>query len=79
MELYWKILGKRYRECGLDDFLMEAGVLGPNSASLVMQDKRCTLAHKLMFEVVGRLKWQAFLIWMVRRKENISSGSSVQK
>ena len=27
--------------------------------------KRCTLAHKLMFEAMGMLKLQAFFIWLV--------------
>ena len=63
MELYWKILGKRFTESGLDDLLVEAGIFGPNAASMIMQGKhykRCTLAHKLMFEAMGMLKWQAF-------------------
>ena len=70
MELYWKILGKRYAESGLDDLLIEAGVFGKNATSIIMQGKhykQCMLAHKLMFEVMCRLQWQAFFKWIVQQ------------
>lgn len=71
MELYWKILGKRYSASGLDDILVEAGVFGPNAMSVIMAGKnykRCGLAHSLMFESLTRLHIKAFLIWLIEEE-----------
>ena len=68
MELYWKIIGKRFSASGLEDILIEADVFGPNAMSMIMQGghyKRCTLAHRLMHEVMCRLEFQGFLKWLV--------------
>lgn len=68
MELFWKILGKRYASSGFEDILVEANVFGPNAASHIMAGgnyKRCTLAHKLMYEVMCRLLFVGFLSWLV--------------
>ena len=67
LELYWKILGKHFSFSGFEDILNEAEVFGPNAITHIMQGgnyKRCTLAHKLMFEVMCRLQFQEFLTWL---------------
>ena len=68
LELYWKILGKRYSDCGLADILVESQVFGPNATKVIMQGgnyKRCSLAHKLMQETLCRLRIMAFLRWLM--------------
>ena len=73
LELYWKILGKRYSFSGFEDILTEAEVFGPNAMRHIMQGgnyKRCTLAHKLMFEVMCRFQFQAFLTWLQDKDES---------
>ena len=67
LELYWKIMGKRYSFSGFEDILTEAEVFGPNAMNHIMQGgnyKRCTLGHKLLFEVMFRMQFQAFLSWL---------------
>ena len=71
MELYWKILGKRYLSSGFDDILVEAGIFGPNAMTHIMAGghyKRCSLAHMLMHEAMTRLHIQAFLLWLTDRQ-----------
>ena len=70
LELYWKILGKRFSFSGFEDILTEAEVFGPNAMTHIMQGgnyKRCTLAHKLMFEVLCRMQFKAFINWLQAR------------
>ena len=62
-----KILGKSFSFSGFKDILNEAEVFGPNAITHIMQGgnyKRCTLAHKFMFEVMCRLQFQEFLTWL---------------
>ena len=71
LEMFWKILGKRYGDAGLMDLLIESKVFGPNAAKVIMtgkNHKRCSLDHKLMHEVMSRMEWAAFLEWAVSKK-----------
>ena len=64
LDTFWKILGKRYGDAGLMDLLIESKVFVPNAAKVIMtgkNHKRCSLAHKLMHEVMSRIQWAAFL------------------
>ena len=68
MELYWKIIGKKYSSSKLEDILVEAAVFGPNAASAIMAGKhykRCGLAHSLMYDVMTRFHLKAFLAWLI--------------
>ena len=68
MELYWRIIGKKYSSSGLEDILVEAAVFGPNAASVIMAGKnykRCGLAHSLMYDVMTRSHLKAFLAWLI--------------
>ena len=60
-------MGKRYSFSGFEDIIYEAEVFGPNAMNHIMQGgnyKRCTLAHKLRFEVMFSMQFQAFLSWL---------------
>ena len=70
LEMFWKILGKRYGETGLMDLLTESKVFVPNIAKVIMvgkNHKRCSLAYKLMHEVMSRMQWT--FLGMVSFKE----------
>ena len=46
-------------------------MFGPNAAKVIVTGKnhrRCSLAHKLMHEVMSRMQWAAFLEWAVSKK-----------
>ena len=80
LELYWKIMGKRYSFSGFEDILTEAEVFGPNAMTHIMQGgnyKRCTLAHKLMYEVMCRMQFRAFLSWL--QDKNLMSEENAEK
>ena len=64
IELYWKIIGKKYSSSGLEDILVEATVFGPNAAPVILAEKkykRCGLTHPLMYDVMTRFHLKAFL------------------
>ena len=65
LDMFWKILGKRYGDAGLMDLLIESKVFVPNVAKVIMtgkNHKRCSLAHKLMHEVMmSCMQWATFL------------------
>ena len=39
LEMFWKILGKRYGDAGLMDLLVESKLFGPNAANVIMTGK----------------------------------------
>lgn len=58
------ILGKRYRMSGLEDILVEAGVVAQGSMNGVLSGhmyNRSLRAHKLMFEALARLQLEDFI------------------
>eukprot|EP00058_Branchiostoma_floridae_P009808 XP_002595296.1 hypothetical protein BRAFLDRAFT_128105 [Branchiostoma floridae] len=61
---YLSLLGKQYKGSGLDDLLLESGVYGSNTATILLEGKsynRGVRAHKLTMEVMLRLQWQAYI------------------
>lgn len=55
-------IGKRFGDAGLQDLLVESGVIGPSAVDGVLSGKqynRGLRAHKLLFEAFQRLKFDA--------------------
>ncbi|KAK6175747.1 hypothetical protein SNE40_014140 [Patella caerulea] len=60
---FLSIIGKRFRDAGLHDVLVEAGIVAGSSINGVLEGKhynRSMNAHKLMFEALYCLKLKAF-------------------
>ena len=63
---YMSDVGKIMVGSGLEDCLVEAGVCSGAVISKIMAGKaynRGIRAHKLLFEVLSRFKWNAFISW----------------
>lgn len=57
-------VGKRFQEAGLQDVLIEAGVVAAGSVTGVMNGhnyNRSIRCHKLMTEALHCLRWQSFM------------------
>ena len=62
--MFLAVKGKRFRDAGLLDTLMESGVAGPASASSALdggQYNRGVRYHKVVAEALERLRWKAFV------------------
>ncbi|CAG2247532.1 unnamed protein product [Mytilus edulis] len=67
------VIGKRFGDAGLGDFLLESGVIGAGSLTGVFEGKRYNRAlrlHKIVFEAFERLRWEAFGSWLNSNDEN---------
>ena len=61
------VIGKRFGDAGLCDLLVESGVLGTGSLSGVIEGRhynRAIRLHKLVFEGLQRMRWDAFGRWL---------------
>ena len=61
---FLSVLGRRFRDAGLFDVLVEARVVAQGSVNAVLEGKqynRAIRAHKLVFEAMQRLRFRAFL------------------
>lgn len=59
MMAYLSTIGKRYEEFGLEDILVESGVIASGSMKGVLSEhmyNRSIRAHKLLYEALGRLQ-----------------------
>jgi hypothetical protein len=57
------VLGKRFQHAGMDDILMESGIVAAGSLNGVISGhhyNRAIHAHKLLAEAMSRLRWEAF-------------------
>ena len=62
--VFLAIIGKRFRDAGLYDILVESGVAGSAVASAALDGKQYNRAvrfHKLVAEGLERLRWQEFI------------------
>ena len=53
------------------DLLIESKVFSPNASKIILKGKnhkRCSLAHKVMHEVISRMQRADFLEWAVSKK-----------
>ncbi|CAL1293796.1 unnamed protein product [Larinioides sclopetarius] len=58
------IIGKRFRDAGLEDIFIESGLVAQNSLNGVMNGNhynRSIRAHKIMAEALETLRWQSFI------------------
>ena len=72
LEQAWKLFGKTYLGSRLEDILVKSEIFGPNAVNQIMKGKnfkRCSLAHMLTYETMCRLKFTAFLKWMVDKEQ----------
>ena len=61
---FMAILGKRFRDAGLMDLLVESGVAGVASASSALAGKQYNRAirlHKIVSEALERMRWKEFV------------------
>ena len=58
------ILGKRFRDAGLKDICIEAGIVAEGSINDVLDGKhynRAVRVHKYIYEALMTLAWEEFL------------------
>lgn len=58
-----RIIGKRFQDAGLQDPLMESGVVASGSVAAVLDGRhynRAIRAHKWLYEAVLRIAWMHF-------------------
>ena len=67
------IIGKRFRDAGLTDLLIESEVIDSGSISGVTEGRqynRGVRAHKIVMEALWRLRWKSFGIWLAEQDQN---------
>ena len=67
---YLAVIGKMICNSGIEDLMIESGILGTNTVSSVLRGKmynRGVRAHKLMLEAMFRLQWKSFITWSAER------------
>ncbi|CAH3184664.1 unnamed protein product [Porites lobata] len=73
-------IGKIFQDSGIEDLLIESGVYGCHTASMLLKGKsynRGVRAHKLVLDALLRLQWQAFGAWM--EAENVELPTVYQR
>ncbi|XP_078679324.1 uncharacterized protein LOC144914979 [Branchiostoma floridae x Branchiostoma belcheri] len=68
---YLSVIGKLFKDSGIQDVLIESEVYGPNTAQALLDGKsynRGVRAHKLLCEALLRLQWQAFIAWLATER-----------
>ena len=76
------LLGKKYRNSGLEDLLIESGVYAGGTRTALMKGKsynRAVRAHKLVTEALFRIMWQVLLDWMRRSRREIEKDKVEEK
>ena len=66
-------IGKRFQEAGLQDILIEAGIVATGSVTGVMNGhnyNRSVRCHKLMAEALHRLRWESFMCTLEEEKQH---------
>ena len=61
------IIGKRFKDAGLKDLLVETSVIAEGSVSAVLEGRmynRGVRAHKLLYEALLRIAWKRFIPWV---------------
>ena len=74
------IIGKRFRDAGLENILIESDVIATGSVNEVLEGKhynRSIRMHKLVMETLFRIKWKNFGQWLTEQ-ENSSAYTSLQ-
>lgn len=69
---FLSVIGKKFKESGLEDLLIESELYGSNTTLALLKGKsynRGVRAHKLIMEALMRLQWQTFCMWLKREKE----------
>ena len=64
---YLAVLGKKYQSSGIEDLLIESGMYGSSTTSILLKGKsynRGVRAHKIVMEAMFRLQWRAFVKWL---------------
>lgn len=64
IKAFLAVLGKRLKDAGLSDVLVESGAVALGSVATVLNgnhNNRSVRSHKLMYEALQRLCWRQFL------------------
>ena len=70
---YLAVLGKKYQSSGIEDLLIESGMYGSSTTSILLKGKsynRGVRAHKIVMEAMFRLPWRAFVQWLSRQRDS---------
>ncbi len=71
-------IGKRFKDAGLKDICIEAGIIAEGSINAVLEGKhykRAVRTHKCIYEALMRLAWSEFMLWL----NNVDGRSAVIK
>ena len=61
------VLGKRFGDAGLQDLLVESGIVAAGSVQAVLSGRhynRGIRAHKILWEALSRLRWASFEVFL---------------
>ena len=64
--VFFAVIGKRFRDSGLDDALIDSSVFARNTVDQIFKGKhynRGVRAHKIALEALYRLRWLALCDW----------------
>ena len=67
------IIGKRFRDAGLENILIESDVIAAGSVNGVLEGKhynRGIRMHKLVMEALFRIKWKNFGQWLTEQENS---------
>ena len=70
------VIGKRFRDAGLLDILVESHVVASGSINAVFDGRhynRALMAHKVVHEALERLRFRAFLIHVGDKRKDIET------
>ena len=71
--VFLAIIGKRFADAGLQDLMVESGIVGPSSVAAVLAGKhynRGVRAHQIIMEGLIRLLWKSFEQWLQTQEGN---------
>ena len=77
---YLALIGKKYRDSGIEDLHIESGVDAAGSTSLLVKGKsfnRGIRAHKLLSEAMFRIIWMASIEWYSKSGNCITDESKI--
>ena len=70
---YLAVLGKKHQSSGIEDILIESGMYGSSTTSILLKGtsyNRGVRAHKIVMKAMFRLQWRAFVQWLSEQRDS---------
>ena len=75
--VFLAVIGKCFGETGLNDLVIEAGIVGSSSINGVIEGKyynRSVHTHKIIMEALVRIQWRVFVSWLQKNYLELDLG-----